>query len=165
MTMSQTLGDDELVLAIATTDDWLHAGRVSEVLDHARSHRGGQGHPGGSGLLHPESGRLLDFFDADARRVHPVLDDRLEVGVLVRTEGDPDGEVRDRIERVLARAQHFLEENPGGGPAAHWPARTQVPRPDGSFEEVVAALRTATNGSRNSHSGGWLHNLMHAMGG
>ena len=34
--MSQTMGGDELVLAIATTEDWLHAGTVAEVLAGAQ---------------------------------------------------------------------------------------------------------------------------------
>ena len=164
--MSHTLGDDELVLVIATTDDWLHAGTVSEVLEHARWHRDGTGHPGGPDEPRPEHGRLLDVFDAQARRVQPVLDERFEVGALIRPDEEPDPEVRYRIERVLDLAQEFLDESPQGAAAAvRWPVGVEVPRPDGSFEDVVAALGSATNVRPNAHSAGWFHNLLHAMRG
>ena len=106
-----------------------------------------------------------EFVRRHTRPVRPVLDDRLEVRAFTRSGDAADAEVRARIERVLDRAQAFLDENPGGGPDAPWPAFPTVPRPDGTLDEVVAGLRQATTGDHRGHSGVWFHNLMHAMGG
>lgn len=163
--MSEALGTDELVLVIAAGDDWLHAGTVAEVLDHARRHRDGEGHPGGPPTTEPGHERVVDLYDVGGRPLRPVLDDRLEVRGFAPA-GVPDEEaVRRRVDGVLDRAQSFLDDHPGGGAAAAWPAMTEVPRPVGSLDEVVAALRRATTGSPRGHSGGWFHNLLHAMGG
>lgn len=159
--MSEELGQDELVVAITATDDWLHAGTVAEMLGHGRSHRDGEGHPGGA----PGGRRVVDVFDAEGAPVRPVLDECFEVIGFARVGPADAGAVRARLDLVMDRSQAFLDQHPGGGTGASWPALTQVPRPRGSLEEVIAGLRRATTGDPAHHSSGWFHNLLHAMGG
>lgn len=150
------LAPDALVLTLCADDSWLHAGTVTETLDHAAHHRADG--PGDGGPTR------VEFFDVTGRRLEPVVGHDLVVRGFAPASGRPaPARVKARVNAVLGHAEAYLEANPGGT-GRPWPAGRVVPRPDGSLEEVVGELRWATQQLDHGHAAGWFHNLLHALG-
>lgn len=149
------LGPDDLVLTLAADDSWLHAGTVSETIEHAAHHR-----EQGAGDHGPAR---VDFFNVAGRRLVPVVGHDLVASGFRLAPGNAAPErLVARVGHVLDRAEAHLAEHPGGTGMA-WPASARVPRPDGDLADVVAALRRASLQLDHGHAAGWFHNLVHAL--
>jgi hypothetical protein len=72
-----------------------------------------------------------------------------------------------RINAALDRAQAYLTEHPeAGDQGPNFPVETEVPRPTGSYQSVLAQLSglfVPLEGQSNR--GNWFHNLWHAARG
>lgn len=157
------MADDQLVLVLSVDDTWLHAGTVSEVLDHAHEHRQPSSEQSTDAPA-PLADKVLEFFDDRGERLLPLVDHRLEVCGFATGGGMVDQEaLKPRIDAVLDRAQAHLDSHPGGA-GAGYPAMQSVPRPTGDLHEVIASLRVSVTESAHGHSAGWFHNLLHALG-
>lgn len=162
MTMvDDALASEDLVLVLAADDSWMFVGTVTEVLEHADRHRR-TGHAP-QDLARPTP-RSLDFHDAAGHRLHPLVDERLEVHgfAVADTPADPVT-TRQRIDRVLETARAHLAAHPPGA-QTHYPVGTEVPEVTGDLSEVLDQLRVAEQIPDNAHKRGWFHNLLHAMG-
>lgn len=156
-----SLASDSLVLALATDDSWLFVGTVTEVLDHARRHRG-EGHAPDHG---PRPGRrALDFYDTKGHVLRPLVDEGLDVHGFAGVGGPaaPDT-VRLRIDRVLEAARAHLVAHPPDEHTAYSHG-TEVPQVSGELPDVMHQLRDAEIPQDNAHKAGWFHNLLHALG-
>jgi len=148
------LGAEELVLALGIDDEWLHAGTLAEMLEHAAAHRDSD-----------EAAHRVDFFDGAGKALEPLAGDDLVVYGFRRAGGPAEPAlVKRRVDAVLDRAEAYLAAHPGG-PGQGYPAHMTVPRPEGSLEEVVGALRLEMLLNMSGHAAGWFHNLIHALGG
>ena len=154
--MSDRLSATDLVVAIATTDDWFQAGTVTELIAHAQAHRDPvRGHRAAS------DGRAveLDFYDEDGRLLRPVLALDHEVLGFARCGRPAPLSVDARLRRVLAHALSYLEAHPTPVPQR---ALDSVPAP-GDLPALVRWVRTATTVIPRAHQSGWFHNVMHAL--
>lgn len=165
--MSRNLRDTDLVVAISTDDSFLHINPLAELLGHMRQHVEEESgthavHEGHDG--HVGDTRVLEFFDAGGRPLHPQLNPDLQ---LVGFFTDPEvqvatDELLTRISRALDGAQAKLDADPDLGKQQGLPPATDVPRPNGSLEEVLANLAAAFDMHPGAgHRAGWFHNLFH----
>lgn len=160
---------DNLVVAIATTDDWFHAGTPEELVAHGHSHShpvtGHAAHddadPGHDGTGNGRNGRRLefDFFDVDGRPLRPVLG--IDLGVIRFVPfGDPEPDtVEARLRRAINVGLAFLAENPDRFPSRSLPA---LPG-EGDLPALAHWARDAMARDDRGHLGGWFHNVMHAL--
>ncbi|NHB83915.1 hypothetical protein G7085_02445 [Tessaracoccus sp. HDW20] len=150
--MTHRLTDEDIVVAIATTDDWFQAGTVAELTAHGRAHQaaGPDAHS-----RNPE----LDFLDAGGTPLRPVLllDHRV-AGFDRSGDADP-GAMEARLRAVLELGRAHVAGNPGRYPSRAFDA---VP-PPGDLAALVTWVRAATTDIPNGHQAGWFHNVMHAL--
>lgn len=175
---------DNLVVAIATTDDWFQAGTAADIIAHGHSHverdphgdadqrEGAARHLGGA--PHPDDhshedddgghsggGRRLafDFFDTTGRPLRPLLG--IDLGVIRFApfgEAAPDT-VEARLRRAIGVGLAYLAEHPDQFPSRSLPALPEA----GDLPALAHWARDAMSQDDRGHMGGWFHNVMHAL--
>ncbi len=153
--MSERLATNDLVIAIATTDDWFQAGTVAELIAHAQAHRDPVA---GHGAVADRTVEL-DFFDESGRPVRPVLALDHDVVGFARFGRPAPISVEGRLRTVLRRAQPYLDSHPN---QVSQYSLEMVPEP-GDLPALVRWARTATTEHPGGHQSGWFHNVMHAL--
>jgi hypothetical protein len=175
--------EPDLLLCISPDNQMLHVGPASEVLPHVAL----------SATVDPQARAApapspLEVYDVEGRRIPP---DRLQqladsgAAAARRAAGgfdDPDrflpvrGREREsrrtllrRINESLDFAQAYLREHPvAGNQGPGIPAATEVPRPRGTYAEVLQALSAQLaplDPNVQSNRGNWFHNLWHNANG
>jgi len=155
------MDQDLLVFALKATDDYLHVGKVGDVLAHFN--------PTVVADTGPDGLALLQFYD---RTGAPLVVDRTGAAPVLAPSAAPPDPVTgtppvlvDRIALVLARAQVAFDVDDNVALAA-----LRVPHLDGPLPVVVAALAEWLQplppfGDPNSpNSGGPVHNALHKVG-
>lgn len=158
----------DLVLAISSDNHMLHVGPAAEMVNHLR------GDP---------AAKQLEFYDARGQRRSIDSLESLE-GDGAEAQAAGNGGVEDvmrtappelgknqqvllrRIRAALDFAQTVLTARPElGEQGPNFPVETEVPRPHGSYPEVLEQLTVAFDSLAPSNRGNWLHNLYHAATG
>jgi hypothetical protein len=175
--------EPDLLLCISPDNRMLHVGPAAEVLPHVAL--SAAVNTGARAVQRPAP---LEVFDVTGRRVAPEELQRLADAGTRRARQAPDGfGDPDRFvpvqrparvsKRVLLRriyasldfAQAYLTEHPeAGNQGPSIPPATQVPRPVGTYPEVLQALAAQLaplDPDVQSNRGNWFHNLWHAANG
>ena len=107
-----------------------------------------------------------------ARRRPPALTALRDPTVFAPADDDARPSQADllrRIDEALDFAQSYLSAHPeAGNQGVGIPAATEVPRPHGSYPEVLEALAaelSPLDPDVQSNRGNWFHNLWHAANG
>lgn len=175
--------EPDLLLCISPDNTMLHVGRAPEVLPHVALSASTAASARGRKRPVP-----LEVYDITGRRVPPRELPRLVTAPGHRVErppgefGDPDsfepvrGRDREsrrtllrRIESSLDFVQAYLTAHPEAGyQGPGIPPVTEVPRPRGTYPEVLQALADQLyplDPHVHSNRGNWFHNLWHAATG
>lgn len=182
--------DPDLLLCISPDNRMLHVGRAPEVLPHVALSAAVA--PTARAIQQPAP---LEVYDVTGRRVPPQelqhLADVADPGGMSaarrakRTPGSftdpdrfvpvhhPDRETRRtllrRVNASLDFVQAYLTAHPEAGyQGPGVPAATEVPRPEGTYAEVLQGLADQLyplDPNVQSNRGNWFHNLWHAANG
>ena len=173
----------DLLLCISPDNHMMHVGPASEVLPHVALSAAAD--VDSRTAVRPAP---LEVYDITGRRVAPdglrQMADAAARGARRSPDsfGDPDrfepvrkpGRVSRRvllrrINESLDFAQAYLTDHPDAGVQGPGiPPATEVPRPEGTYPEVLQALAnelSPLDPNVHSNRGNWFHNLWHAANG
>jgi hypothetical protein len=168
--------ETDLVLGISPANDLMHVGPASALLHHLSVATA-------QNLALTSSTSALDemeYFDIVGRPVSLTEFAQQASSGATADFGRDSGPVKGkdpwakrrrillrRINAALDFAQAYLTEHPeAGNQGPNFPVETEVPRPTGSYQSVLAQLSGLFVPLEGlSHRGNWFHNLWHAARG
>lgn len=171
-----TLVETNLVLGISPDNELLHVGPAEALLHHLGVNTAHNPKSISSTAALDE----LEYFDIVGRPVsrEEFAQQAGATGTRVLNDDCDTSQGKDRwaenrcvligrINAALDFAQAYLTEHPeAGNQGPNFPVETEVPRPTGSYQAVLAQL-SGLFVPLNAHSnrGNWFHNLWHAAHG